>query len=53
MAERALRELKMPIVRVGARQVPIPSGSLRKYALPSLEGLLEAVCGTLDERRGQ
>jgi acetoin:2,6-dichlorophenolindophenol oxidoreductase subunit beta len=40
VAERGLEALRAPIARVGARPVPIPSGSLRRYALPSLEELL-------------
>ena len=43
VAERALDDLAAPIVRIGAQHVPIPSGSLRQYALPSAEAVVQAV----------
>jgi pyruvate dehydrogenase E1 component beta subunit len=53
VAERGLEALRAPIARVGARPVPIPSGSLRRHALPSLDDLLTAarrLLGTADRR---
>jgi pyruvate dehydrogenase E1 component beta subunit len=35
--------LRAPVVRVGAEPVPIPSGTLRQYALPSLSSIRRAV----------
>ena len=43
VAERALRDLVAPVARVGARPVPIPSGPLRRHALPNAPELAEAI----------
>jgi acetoin:2,6-dichlorophenolindophenol oxidoreductase subunit beta len=52
VAERAARALRggSPIVRVGAAPVPIPSGPLRKYALPHAEEVRRAVLTTLSSK---
>lgn len=47
VAERGLAYLDSPVIRVGARPVPIPSGKLRRYALPNREDIAEAVCRVL------
>jgi pyruvate/2-oxoglutarate/acetoin dehydrogenase E1 component len=47
VAERGPRPLAAPIARVGARHVPVPSGSLRKYALPNVEAVIAALRGVL------
>jgi pyruvate/2-oxoglutarate/acetoin dehydrogenase E1 component len=36
-------DLRVPIARVGAKPVPIPSGALRVRALPTLAGVVEAL----------
>jgi acetoin:2,6-dichlorophenolindophenol oxidoreductase subunit beta len=41
VAERTA--LRTPVVRVGALPVPIPSGKLRRFALPDVERLLDAL----------
>jgi pyruvate dehydrogenase E1 component beta subunit len=41
VAERVA--LRNPVVRVGALPVPIPSGKLRRYALPEVDRLVEAL----------
>ena len=43
VAERALEYLDAPVARVGALPVPVPSGSLRQYALPSVDDVIRAV----------
>jgi pyruvate/2-oxoglutarate/acetoin dehydrogenase E1 component len=43
VAERAAKELVAPVVRVGAAPVPIPSGPLRKQALPDADAVVRAV----------
>ncbi len=43
VAEQAFRDLEAPIVRVGAEPVPIPSGPLRRHALPNAARLTEAL----------
>lgn len=51
VAERALDALAGPIARVGALPVPVPSGHLRKLALPNAERIVAAVRGVLAEAR--
>ncbi|HZR00076.1 MAG TPA: thiamine pyrophosphate-dependent enzyme [Chloroflexota bacterium] len=43
VAAEAIDDLAAPILRVGARPVPIPSGPLRQHALPRVEDLLAAL----------
>lgn len=43
VAEGALRDLYAPARRVGAEPVPIPSGPLRRHALPTVARLADAV----------
>jgi pyruvate/2-oxoglutarate/acetoin dehydrogenase E1 component len=43
VAEEVLGYLDAKILRVGAKPVPIPSGPLRRYALPDREAILAAV----------
>lgn len=43
VAEGALGDLVAPVVRVGARAVPIPSGPLRRHVLPNVAQVVEAV----------
>jgi pyruvate/2-oxoglutarate/acetoin dehydrogenase E1 component len=49
VAERAAKELVAPVVRIGAAPVPIPSGPLRKYALPDADAIVRAVWRVMDE----
>jgi pyruvate/2-oxoglutarate/acetoin dehydrogenase E1 component len=49
VAERAADALRAPVVRVGALPVPIPSGKLRRYALPDVERLVDALRKLLAE----
>ena len=41
VAERSLDDLAAPITRIGARPVPIPSGSLRQHALPDADAIVQ------------
>ncbi len=41
-AERALEDLLAPVKRVGTKPVPVPSGSVRKHALPTAEDVVAA-----------
>ena len=52
VAERAARALRgrSPIVRVGAAPVPIPSGPLRKHALPHADDVRRAILTTLSSK---
>lgn len=43
VAEEAPENLSAPVVRVGARPVPIPSGTLRRHALPGDAQIVDAV----------
>ncbi|MFZ0178302.1 MAG: pyruvate dehydrogenase complex E1 component subunit beta [Candidatus Dormiibacterota bacterium] len=43
VAEQALDALVAPVGRVGAAAVPIPSGPLRRYALPNEDAVVEKV----------
>lgn len=43
VAEHALGYLDAKVLRVGAKPVPIPSGPLRRYALPNRDEILAAV----------
>jgi pyruvate dehydrogenase E1 component beta subunit len=47
VAERALGALRVPPRRVGTLPVPVPSGAVRKHALPNTDRLIEAVQATL------
>lgn len=42
VAERALEDLLAPIKRVGTKPVPVPSGAVRKHALPTAEEVVVA-----------
>jgi pyruvate/2-oxoglutarate/acetoin dehydrogenase E1 component len=41
-AERALEDLLAPVKRVGTKPVPVPSGAIRKHALPTAEEVVAA-----------
>src|SRR5215207_1261043 len=41
-AERALEDLLAPVKRVGTKPVPVPSGAVRKHALPTAEDVVAA-----------
>jgi pyruvate/2-oxoglutarate/acetoin dehydrogenase E1 component len=41
-AERALEDLLAPVKRVGTKPVPVPSGAVRKHALPTVEQVVDA-----------
>ena len=41
-AERALEDLLAPVKRVGTRPVPVPSGAVRKHALPTADDIVTA-----------
>lgn len=43
VAERALDDLMAPVIRIGAAAVPIPTGPLRKYAIPNESSVIDAV----------
>jgi pyruvate dehydrogenase E1 component beta subunit len=47
VAERVA--LRNPVVRVGALPVPIPSGKLRRYALPDVDRVVDALRRQLAE----
>jgi pyruvate dehydrogenase E1 component beta subunit len=47
VVERGLDDLMAPVVRVGSAPVPIPSGPLRKYALPDEAAIEDAVRAVL------
>jgi pyruvate dehydrogenase E1 component beta subunit len=47
VAERALTALVAPVARIGARPVPIPSGPLRRHALPGVADVIAAVRSAL------
>ena len=42
-AERALEDLLAPVKRVGTKPVPVPSGAVRRHALPTAEEVVVAV----------
>ena len=42
VAECALEDLLAPVKRVGTRPVPVPSGAVRKHALPTAEDVVTA-----------
>jgi pyruvate/2-oxoglutarate/acetoin dehydrogenase E1 component len=42
VAERCLEDLLAPVKRVGTRPIPVPSGALRKHALPTAEDVVVA-----------
>jgi pyruvate/2-oxoglutarate/acetoin dehydrogenase E1 component len=41
-AERALEDLLAPVKRVGPKPVPVPSGAVRRHALPTAEDVVVA-----------
>lgn len=41
-AERALEDLLAPVKRVGTKPVPVPSGAVRKHALPTADDVVAA-----------
>jgi pyruvate dehydrogenase E1 component beta subunit len=41
-AERALEDLLAPVKRVGTKPVPVPSGAIRKHALPTADEVVIA-----------
>ena len=41
-AERALEDLLAPVKRVGTRPVPVPSGAVRRHALPTADDVVIA-----------
>jgi pyruvate/2-oxoglutarate/acetoin dehydrogenase E1 component len=41
-AERALEDLLAPVKRVGTKPVPVPSGAVRRHALPTAEDVVIA-----------
>jgi pyruvate/2-oxoglutarate/acetoin dehydrogenase E1 component len=47
VAERAHGCLRAPPLRVGTRPVPVPSGLVRRFALPTLDDLLAAARAVL------
>jgi pyruvate/2-oxoglutarate/acetoin dehydrogenase E1 component len=49
VAEETPESLVAPVARVGARPVPIPSGPLRRHALPSAGQIAEAVRSVIGE----
>jgi acetoin:2,6-dichlorophenolindophenol oxidoreductase subunit beta len=51
VAEHALTEVHAPILRVGAKPVPIPSGPLRRHALPTSADILAAAQRVLSTNR--
>ncbi|MBI4503915.1 MAG: dehydrogenase [Chloroflexi bacterium] len=51
VAEHALETLAAPIARVGALPVPVPSGHLRRLALPNAERIVAAVRAVLAAAR--
>jgi len=48
--ERAGGDLIAPVMRVGAAPIPIPSGPLRKYALPTVESVRRAILTTVSAK---
>ncbi|MGE3269359.1 MAG: transketolase C-terminal domain-containing protein, partial [Chloroflexota bacterium] len=42
VAEQAMEDLLAPVKRVGTRPIPVPSGALRKHALPTAEDVVTA-----------
>ena len=42
VAEHAMEDLLAPVKRVGAKPVPVPSGAVRKHALPTVEDVVAA-----------
>jgi pyruvate/2-oxoglutarate/acetoin dehydrogenase E1 component len=48
--ERAGGDLIAPVTRVGAAPVPVPSGPLRKYALPTVESVRRAILTTVSAK---
>ena len=48
--ERVGGDLIAPVMRIGAAPVPIPSGPLRKYALPTVASLRQAILTTVSSQ---
>jgi pyruvate dehydrogenase E1 component beta subunit len=42
VAEHAMEDLLAPVKRVGTKPVPVPSGAVRKHALPTVEEIIAA-----------
>jgi pyruvate/2-oxoglutarate/acetoin dehydrogenase E1 component len=42
VAEHAMEDLLAPVKRVGTKPVPVPSGAVRKHALPTVEDVVAA-----------
>jgi pyruvate/2-oxoglutarate/acetoin dehydrogenase E1 component len=42
VAEHAMEDLLAPVKRVGTKPVPVPSGAVRKHALPTVDDVLAA-----------
>lgn len=42
VAERAMEDLLAPVKRVGTKPVPVPSGAVRKHALPTVDDVIAA-----------
>ena len=42
VAEHAMEDLLAPVKRVGTKAVPVPSGGVRKHALPTVEDVIAA-----------
>lgn len=42
VAERAMEDLLAPVKRVGTKPVPVPSGAVRKHALPTVDDVILA-----------
>lgn len=42
VAEHAMEDLLAPVKRVGTKPVPVPSGAVRKHALPSVDDVIAA-----------
>ncbi|MCC6176405.1 MAG: alpha-ketoacid dehydrogenase subunit beta [Chloroflexi bacterium] len=49
VAERALEDLLAPVKRIGTKPVPVPSGAVRKHALPTAEEVVQAARQMLAE----
>jgi pyruvate/2-oxoglutarate/acetoin dehydrogenase E1 component len=48
--EHAGGDLTAPVARVGAAPIPIPSGSLRKHALPNVDTVRRAIVRTVSAK---
>ena len=48
---RSLVTPSAPAVRLGTAAVPTPSGKLRRFALPNVEGIVAAIVAAIRELR--